>query len=191
MNKIAIFASGSGSNAENIVNYFKRSDFEVDFLFLTNNPDAYIITRAKALDVEIEVFTRSEFYEEDVVQCRLIDFGCDFIVLAGFLWLIPSGLINKYKGRMVNIHPALLPHYGGKGMYGRKIHEAVVANKEVETGISIHYVDENYDEGAMIAQYHCEVKEDDSPSDVEKKVHELEYKYYPMIIEKLLKEKAL
>ncbi len=187
MNKIAVFASGSGSNAENIVNYFKRGNKRVEFLFLTNNSKAYVVTRAEVLGVEIEVFGRDGFYNSDRVIKKLEDFSCDLIVLAGFLWLIPPSLIDIYKGKMVNIHPALLPKYGGKGMYGHRIHEAVVSNKESETGISIHYVDQNYDEGKMIAQYKCKVEEGDTPEMVEEKVHQLEYKYYPLEIEKLLK----
>ncbi len=187
MSSIAVFASGSGSNAENIVEYLKKAYFDLDFYFFTNNKKAYVIDRARKLDVSLTLFSREEFYESDKIVEKLKECECDLIVLAGFLWLVPQNLVKAFKGRIINIHPALLPKYGGKGMYGRKIHEAIVANQETETGITIHYVDEKYDEGKVIFQARCAVDPNDTPEIVENKVHELEYKYYPKIIDDILK----
>ncbi len=186
MSKVAIFASGSGSNAENIVKYFEDRLDRSNFHFLTNNSKAFVIARARNLNVSLTLFSRDDFYNTDKVINQLKNMGCELIVLAGFLWLVPSNIIKTFKGRIINIHPALLPKYGGKGMYGSKIHKAVVANKEKETGITIHYVDENYDEGKVIQQVKCEVLPGDTYEDVEKKVHNLEYAYYPKVIEEIL-----
>ncbi len=186
MSRVAVFASGSGSNVENIVKYFSGRLSSDDFSIYCNNKNAFVINRAKELGIKITLFSREDFYNTDIIVDQLKDEGCEIVVLAGFLWLIPDNLVNAYKGKIINIHPALLPKYGGKGMYGKKVHEAVVANKEKESGITIHYVDSNYDEGKVIFQAKCEVTEDDSASDVEDKVHELEYKYYPKVIEQLL-----
>ncbi len=187
MSRVAVFASGSGSNAENIVKYFSGRLSSDDFSFFTNNKNALVIERAKQLGVKITLFSREEFYNSDLILNQLKEEGCELIVLAGFLWLIPQNLIRAYKGRMINIHPALLPKYGGKGMYGKKVHEAVIDNKESESGITIHFVDENYDEGKIVYQAKCEVLPSDTASDVEQKVHALEYEYYPKVIEDLLK----
>jgi phosphoribosylglycinamide formyltransferase-1 len=189
MSSIAVFASGSGSNAENIVDYLKKAHFDLDFYFFTNNKKAYIIDRARKMNVSVTLFSREEFYESDKIVEKLKECECDLVVLAGFLWLVPQNLVKAFKGRIINIHPALLPKYGGKGMYGRKIHEAIVANKETETGITIHYVDEKYDEGRVIFQARCVVNPGDTPEIVEEKVHELEYKYYPKVIEEILTAK--
>ncbi len=186
MSKIAIFASGSGSNAENIIKYFKGRLKTSDFHILTNNPKAYVNERADNLNVKLTLFTKDEFYNSNKILEILQNEGTDLIVLAGFLWLVPNNLVGAYKDKIINIHPALLPKYGGKGMYGHKIHEAVVANKETETGITIHFVDENYDEGKIIQQIKCDVLPDDSAADVEEKIHKLEYKYYPEVVEHLL-----
>ncbi|MCW3803988.1 phosphoribosylglycinamide formyltransferase [Plebeiibacterium marinum] len=188
MSKVAIFASGSGSNAENIVNFFKGKSFNTEFRFFTNKKDAFVNQRAKKLGINITVFDKNEFYNTDKVLNELIVGEYDIVVLAGFLWLIPEGLVKAFKGRIVNIHPALLPKYGGKGMYGKKVHEAVVANSDSETGITIHMVDERYDEGKVLFQKACKVDKGDSAEDVEQKVHALEYKYYPVVIEKLLND---
>ncbi|TLX75013.1 phosphoribosylglycinamide formyltransferase [Labilibacter sediminis] len=186
MSSVAVFASGSGSNAENIVKYFEGRLFSADFHFLTNNKKAFVIERARKLNVKCTLFNREEFYNSDAIVEKLQDEGCELIVLAGFLWLVPENIINAFKGKIINIHPALLPKYGGKGMYGSKIHEAVVANGETETGITIHYVDENYDEGKIIHQVKCDVLPTDTAADVESKIHALEYKHYPEVVEKLL-----
>lgn len=186
MKKIAIFASGSGTNAENIARYFSdKPDYEISAI-LSNNSDAFVLSRAKNLDIPSMVFTRSEFRDTNLVIDYLVEKEVDFIVLAGFLWLIPTNLLRKYPNAIVNIHPALLPKYGGKGMYGMNVHKAVVENKERETGISIHMVNEKYDEGKIVFQAKCEVLESDSPDDVANKIHDLEQEFFPKIIEQLL-----
>ena len=184
MKKIAIFASGSGSNAQNIIGYFKDSrSIEIDSLW-SNNEKAYALIRAEKLGVETFTFTKDSFYNSIEVLEKLNDRKVDMIVLAGFLWLVPRNLTEEFT--IINIHPALLPKYGGKGMYGKYVHEAVVANKEKESGISIHYVNEKYDEGNLIFQATCELSETDSPDDVAAKVHELEYEHFPKVIEELV-----
>ncbi len=187
MSKVALFASGGGSNVENIVKYFEGVLSKDDFHVFTNKKTAFVNERALQLDVKLTLFSREDFYTTTKVIDILEDDQTDLIVLAGFLWLVPSALIQKFKGKIINIHPALLPKYGGKGMYGSKIHEAVVKNKETETGITIHYVDENYDEGKIIFQTKFKVDVSDTAEMVESKIHELEYKYYPEVIKKLLK----
>lgn len=182
--KIAIFASGSGTNAENIIKYFDKNKFiEVDSLW-SNNPSAYALTRAASLGVDTFVFNRKQLYESGKVHSTLKEHKIDLIVLAGFLWLIPDDMINDFT--IINIHPALLPKYGGKGMYGIKVHQAVVASGDKETGISIHYVNDKYDEGEIIFQAKCSVKPDDTPEKIAHKIHKLEYKYFPEVIEKIL-----
>jgi phosphoribosylglycinamide formyltransferase-1 len=186
MNKIAIFASGSGSNAENIVKYFAdNTSVEVDCI-LSNKADAYVLERAKNLGIESFVFNRDEFYSSTKVLDILQERNIDFIVLAGFLWLIPDYLTEFFADNMVNIHPALLPKYGGKGMYGMNVHKAVVAAGEKKTGITIHYVNEKYDDGNIIFQATCAVSDEDSPEDVAEKVHALEYEHFPRVIEQIL-----
>ncbi len=186
MKKIAIFASGSGSNAENIARYFSdKPDFEISAI-LSNNTNAFVLSRAKNLNIPTFVFSRSEFNETDKIVDFLAEKQVDFIVLAGFLWLLPLNLLRKFPNSIVNIHPALLPKYGGKGMYGMNIHKAVVANKETETGITIHMVNEKYDEGKIVFQTKCDVFPNDTADDVAEKIHQLEYEFFPKIIEQLL-----
>ena len=187
MNRIAIFASGSGTNAQNIINYFKKVPGIAVSLVLSNRSSAYVLQRAKALGVEAENFTRADIYETDQLIDRLEKAGIDFIVLAGFLWLIPTSLIKAYPNRILNIHPALLPKYGGKGMYGDRVHEAVREAGEKETGITIHYVNEQYDEGQVIFQARCALDPGDDVTQIAAKVHALEYEYYPKIIENVIK----
>ena len=190
MNKLALFASGSGSNVENFVNYFAgKQDTEIS-LVLCNNPDAYVIERCKRLDIKCITFNRDTFYNSTDILDILKEHGINFIVLAGFLWLIPSYLINAFEKKMVNIHPALLPKFGGKGMYGDNVHKAVVANAEKESGITIHYVNERFDEGEIIFQATCPVQPVDTYKEVAEKVHKLEYKHFPEVIEKLLNRKS-
>jgi phosphoribosylglycinamide formyltransferase-1 len=185
-NKIAIFASGSGSNAENISRFFKQhSGIEV-CLFLTNKPDAPVIERAKKLGIPCFIFSRDDFYNSDRVVNELREYNIDFIVLAGFLWLIPSALIHNFPKRIINIHPALLPKYGGKGMYGTRVHQAVIENGEKESGITIHYVNAEYDAGAIIFQAKCPVDSKETPESLAQKVHKLEYEHFPRVIEKVL-----
>jgi phosphoribosylglycinamide formyltransferase-1 len=184
MVKIAIFASGSGSNAENIVNYFKGSkDIKVSLL-LTNNPSAGVIERGKRLNVPVIVFSKTIFTQTEEVVSLLKDNGVDWVILAGFLWLVPKNLIQAYTDRMINIHPALLPNYGGKGMWGHHVHEAVVANGEKESGITIHYVNEHYDEGKVIFQAKCTLDLNETAESLANKIHELEYEHFPKVIEK-------
>jgi phosphoribosylglycinamide formyltransferase 1 len=188
MKNIAIFASGSGSNAENISNYFADKEDVKIVLILTNSKHAYVLERAKKLNIPAVVFNRNDFYDTNHVIDKLISFKTDFIVLAGFLWLIPDNLIKKFPKRMVNIHPALLPKYGGKGMFGMKVHEAVKEANEIETGITIHYVNEKYDEGEIVFQEKVKIEEHDSPDEIAEKIHALEYEHFPRIIEKILKK---
>ncbi|WP_372752042.1 phosphoribosylglycinamide formyltransferase [Labilibaculum sp.] len=186
MKRLAIFASGSGSNAENIANYFKgKPEFEISAI-LSNNPSAFVLSRAKRLNIPTLVFSKSEFKETDEIINFLAEKKVDFIVLAGFLWLLPLNLLRKYPNSIVNIHPALLPKYGGKGMYGMKVHEAVIKNKEKESGITIHMINENYDEGKIVFQIKCNIETTDTAIDVAEKIHQLEYEFYPKIIEQLL-----
>lgn len=181
--KIAILASGSGTNAENIISYFRdHSGIEVS-LILSNRPEAYVLERARKNKIHSEVFSKNEMETSDAVLKILDGYKIDFIVLAGFLLRIPDSILKAYPGRIINIHPALLPKYGGKGMYGDKVHEAVVSAGEIESGITIHSVNEQYDEGNILFQAKCRVVPSDTPKDVAAKVHELEYKYFPAVIE--------
>lgn len=191
MKKIAIFASGSGSNAENIIQYFaQKPQFCVKSVFC-NVPDAYVLERAKKYRIPSFVFNREEFRNPDKVFRQLQEQEIDFIVLAGFLWLMPSFITAAWPNKIVNIHPALLPAYGGKGMYGHHVHEAVIAAGEKESGIAIHYVNDHYDQGAIIFQAKCPVLPTDTPDDLAARVHELEYRYFPQIIaETILKQEA-
>ena len=187
MTRIAIFASGSGSNAENISNYFKdNSNVEIS-LILTNNPNAFVIERAKNLGIESLIFSKSQFLKTDEILTFLDKNDINLIVLAGFLLKIPENLIKRFPNKIINIHPALLPKYGGKGMYGDNVHKAVIENKETESGITIHYVNENYDEGKIIFQAKCQITATDDYSDLAKKIHELEYEHFPKTIDFLLK----
>lgn len=183
--RIAIFASGSGSNAENIINYLSSRPDIVFPLILCNKKEAFVHERAKKLHIPSIIFDKNQLENGEVLSILQKE-GIDFIVLAGFLLKVPENILAAYPDRIVNIHPALLPKYGGKGMYGMKVHEAVVANGEKESGITIHYVNERYDEGAVIAQYKCEVLPGDSPEDVAQKIHALEYEYFPGVIEKVI-----
>ena len=186
MSKIAVFASGSGTNAENIALYFKdKSNVEIACI-LTNNPKAFVLKRAEKLGIPSLVFSKSDFKESTIVVDYLKEMEVDFVVLAGFLWLIPINLLKEFPGRIVNIHPALLPKYGGKGMYGMNVHKAVVDNKELESGITIHMVSDKYDEGKVVFQAKCKVESTDTAEDVAEKVHMLEYEHFPKIIEQLL-----
>ncbi len=182
MKKIAIFASGSGSNAQNIVEYFENNPLVKVQLILANKPDAFVLERAKNLGIPSIVFNRDDFYKSNNVLDILDINEIDFVVLAGFLWLIPDNLIHKYPSKIINIHPALLPKYGGKGMYGAKVHEAVRASGDKETGITIHYVNEKYDKGQIIFQTKTKIEKTDTPDSIAQKVHELEYKNFPKII---------
>ena len=186
MKKIALFASGSDSNAKTIIQYFaQKPQFCVKSVFC-NVPDAYVLERAKKYRIPTFVFNREEFRNPDKVFRQLQEQEIDFIVLAGFLWLMPSFITASWPNKIVNIHPALLPAYGGKGMYGHYVHEAVIAAGEKESGITIHYVNDHYDQGAIIFQAKCPVLPTDTPDDLAARIHELEYRYFPEIIEKTI-----
>lgn len=186
MRHIAIFASGSGTNAENIIRYFSNKNSAKVSLVLSNKPQALVIKRAEALKVPALFFDRDDFYSNGKVLQYLESYSVDFIVLAGFLWLVPADIISKYAGRIVNIHPALLPSYGGKGMFGDVVHTEVIRNGEKESGITIHYVNNRYDEGDIIFQARCPVSPEDTPETLAKKIHELEYRHFPGVIENLV-----
>lgn len=183
---IAIFASGNGTNAENIIKYFSgNKDIKVKIV-MANKADAFVLERAHRLGIPTLYINREQWADATHILTLLHEQQIDFIVLAGFLARIPDALLHAYPNRIVNIHPSLLPKFGGKGMYGNKVHEAVVAAGETESGITIHYLNEHYDEGQIIAQYRCPVMPNDTPQDVATRVHALEYEYYPKVIEQLL-----
>lgn len=186
---IVILASGSGTNTENIIRYFQSSDVARVVLVVSNKADAYVLERAKRLQVPSLVIPRDKFLESGYVCSVLQEYHADLVVLAGFLLRIPDDMLAAYPQRIVNIHPSLLPKYGGKGMYGDKVHQAVVAAGEKESGITIHYIDGHFDEGVTIFQAKCPVLPDDTPEEVAHKVHALEYEYYPKVIERILAEK--
>ena len=186
MKRIAIFASGSGSNAENIYKYFEGNDQVAISLIVTNNPKAVVLERAARLKIPFLCTTRKQFYQTNEVVDILMSQAIDLIVLAGFLWLIPENLITAFPKRIINVHPALLPKYGGKGMYGHHVHEAVKSNQEKETGITIHYVNEHYDEGSIIFQAKCSLESKDTVMDIAEKIHVLEFEHFPKVIEGIL-----
>lgn len=186
---IVILASGSGTNTENIIRYFQSSDVARVVLVVSNKADAYVLERAKRLQVPSLVIPRDKFLESGYVCSVLQEYHADLVVLAGFLLRIPDDMLAAYPQRIVNIHPSLLPKYGGKGMYGDKVHQAVVAAGEKESGITIHYIDGHFDEGVTIFQAKCPVLPDDTPKEVAHKVHALEYEHYPKVIEQILAEK--
>lgn len=185
MNNIAILASGSGTNAENIIRYFSNHPNIRVTLVATDNPNAYVIERAKRWAVPVVVFSMEELRNGVLLNLLKLN-NTGLIVLAGFIKLVPEQVVNAFPGRIVNIHPALLPAYGGKGMYGNKVHEAVIAKGESESGITIHYVNTRYDEGDIIYQAKCEVSPTDTPATLAQKVHQLEYLHYPRVIESIL-----
>lgn len=186
MKNIAVLASGSGTNAENIIRYFASRESGRVALVLTNRQHAYVLERAGRLGVPHACFAKEDWADGGPILDVLREHRIDFVVLAGFLARVPDVVLHAYPNKMINIHPSLLPKFGGKGMYGDRVHEAVVAAGETESGITIHYTNERYDEGAVIAQYRCALSPTDTPADVAAKIHELEYKYYPVVIEQLL-----
>lgn len=186
MKNIAILASGSGTNAENIIKYFSNRNSAKVAIVLSNKRDAFVLERAAKLNIPSVFFDRDDFYNSDKVSGYLKKYNIDFIVLAGFLWLVPAAILEAFPGKVVNIHPALLPSYGGKGMYGEIVHKAVIENGEKESGITIHYVNEVYDNGDIIFQERCRVMPDDTPDSLAHRIHELEYKYFPQVIENLV-----
>ncbi len=180
--RLAIFASGSGSNAENIVRYFNGKHVNVSMVFV-NNPRAGVISRMQHLNVAIYLFNKNMLYETNEILMALKSNSIDFIVLAGFLWLIPSSIIDAYPQKILNIHPALLPRYGGKGMYGDKVHQQVIANRETVSGITIHEVNQFYDKGRILFQATCPVLATDTIESLANRIHTLEYYHFPLVIE--------
>lgn len=182
MKKIAVFASGSGSNAERLVDFFKsRTDAKVTMI-VCNKPDAGVVARAHRLRIPLVLISKRSFYESDSVLYTLKQEGVDAIVLAGFLWLIPDYLISAFEGRMINLHPALLPAYGGKGMYGHKVHEAVIANQETKSGITIHLVNPEYDKGEILAQFETTIAPGETAESLALKIHALEHAHLPEVV---------
>ena len=193
MIKIAIFASGNGTNAQRITEYFgeRQGVITVD-LILSNKKDAFVLERAKKLGVTSMTFSRQEFYESASITDLLKDHAIEYIVLAGFLWLVLDSILKAFPDRILNIHPALLPKYGGNGMFGMKVHEAVIASHDKESGITIHLVNERYDEGQILFQAKCIIGDSDTPVSLAEKIHALEYNYYPQVIENfILKDTSL
>ena len=189
MRKIAIFASGTGSNAKKIIEYFDAHREIQVALIVSNRADAPVLNHARAHQIDFLVLDRKSFYETSSLLQQLEQHAINFIVLAGFLWLIPPYLVTAYDKRMINIHPALLPKYGGKGMYGMHVHRAVKAANEQETGITIHYVNEKYDDGAVVFQAKTSLSPTDGPETIAKKVQQLEHQHFAPVIEDLLMEK--
>ena len=183
--RIVIFASGAGSNAQKIIDHFRNTDSGEVVLIVCNNPEAGVLKIAEHEKIPTLVIERKKFLEDGYIN-ELKEYKPDLIVLAGFLWKVPAILITCYQNKIVNIHPALLPKYGGKGMYGHHVHEAVIHENEKESGITIHYVDEIYDHGRILFQAKCKVDETDTPASLADKIHQLEHKYYPEVIATLL-----
>jgi len=186
--KIAIFASGSGTNAENIVDYFKTDNHIKVSLILSNKNSAYVLERARKLNIKSTVFTPDQLNNSTFIDSILDEEKIDAIILSGFLLKVPDRLISKYSGRIINIHPALLPKFGGKGMYGMKVHKAVIDSGDTQSGITIHLVDEHYDNGTILFQSTCNIEPGDTPESLAEKIHKLEYRYFPEVIEKYLQE---
>ncbi len=189
MKKIVIFASGSGTNTQNIIEYFHSGELARVRLILSNKKGAKVLERAKKLNVPAVCFTKDELNNTDKIISILEKENPDIIVLAGFLLKFPENILSRFPDKVINIHPALLPKYGGKGMYGMRVHQAVIENQETQTGITIHYVNENYDEGAILFQKSIPVSNTDTPETLAQKIHALEYKYFPEVIEQLLVSK--
>ena len=189
MKNIAVFASGTGSNAKKIIEHFENSPLARVALIVCNKPGAGVLEIARNYKVPTLIIEKERFFNGDAYVTQFLEKQIDFIVLAGFLWKIPSKLIAAYPEKIINIHPALLPKYGGKGMYGSKVHEAVIAAGDPESGISIHFVNEVYDDGRIIFQVTCPVMKEDTPATLAARVHDLEHAHFPRIIEELLFEK--
>ncbi|CCX66812.1 phosphoribosylglycinamide formyltransferase [Prevotella sp. CAG:1058] len=182
MTNIAVFVSGNGTNCENIIKYF-QDDNDINIsLVISNRQDAYALKRAAKYGVTCKVLSKSEINDEHIILPILQKFSIDFIVLAGFMLIVPEFIINKYYNKVINIHPSLLPKFGGKGMYGHHVHEAVKAAGETETGITIHFVNNICDGGEIIAQFKINLTQHDSVEDIESKIHLLEQKHFPNVI---------
>ena len=185
MNRIAIFASGNGTNAQRIIDYFKESNTAIS-LIVCNKESAFVLKRAEKENIPTLLINKDMFYKTEEIVTRLLNEKIDLIVCAGFLWKIPDNILRTFYNKVINIHPALLPKFGGKGMYGIHVHKAVIEAGEKESGITIHYLNEHYDEGEVILQKKCKVEKNDTPEALAKKIHELEYEWYPLAIEKIL-----
>lgn len=185
--RIVIFASGNGTNAENIIKYFQRTQFAEVVLVLSNKKDAKVLERAEKLNVEAVSFKNDELFSKEGVLEILKTSEPDLIVLAGFLLKFPEIIIKEFPNKVINIHPALLPKYGGKGMYGNFVHESVLKNGEEETGITIHYINEDYDEGVIISQKKVKLSKTETSETIAKKVHDLEYEWFPKVLEEVIK----
>ncbi|MCR4660354.1 MAG: phosphoribosylglycinamide formyltransferase [Bacteroidales bacterium] len=181
--RLAVLGSGNGTNAQRIAEYFSGNPAVEVACIVYNKPDAYIATRARNLGIEARYFGRDDFYRSNRVADYLAQKKTDWVILAGFLWLVPANLLQAYPGHIINIHPALLPLYGGRGMYGEHVHEAVIAHHETESGITIHLVDEQYDHGTILFQARCSVSPNDTPDTLAQKIHSLEYEHFPRVIE--------
>ncbi|GAB4464130.1 MAG: phosphoribosylglycinamide formyltransferase [Bacteroidales bacterium] len=179
---LAILASGSGTNAENIVRYFAENKEVSVKLILTNNPNAGVIERMQKYNLSVRAFNREEFYQQNTILELLLRSKIDYVILAGFLWLVPEKIIEVFENKIINIHPALLPAYGGKGMYGHHVHQKVIENNETCSGITIHLVNKEYDKGTILFQAVCKIKENDTADTLAQKIHSLEYQYFPQII---------
>jgi phosphoribosylglycinamide formyltransferase-1 len=188
MKNIVLFASGTGTNAENIALFFRNNPEVNVSCILSNRSTAGVLDKAKRLDIKTMVFDKVMFSGSDIILDFLIQESPDLIILAGFLWLVPAKIVQAFPNKIVNIHPALLPNYGGKGMYGDRVHKAVIDSGEKESGITIHYVNEKYDDGDIIFQGRCKVEDTDTPESLAQKVHQLEYRYYPEVILKVLNQ---
>jgi phosphoribosylglycinamide formyltransferase-1 len=186
--RIAIFASGSGSNAQKIMEHFKRNSEAEVVLILTNNPQAYVLQRADNFEIPSHIFTRDEFYKTDNIIKLLKNLQVDLIVLAGFLWLVPENLLKAFPNKIINLHPALLPKYGGKGMYGDHVHKAVLTAREEESGITIHFVNEKFDEGEILHQSRFKIEPGDTLEMIKFKGQQLEHQHFPRVIESLLRK---
>ena len=183
---VAIFASGTGSNAKKIVEHFKHNPYINVSLIVSNRADAPVLEMAHENGIPTVIIDRTSFYQSEDILKIFNNFSINFVVLAGFLWLVPTYLVRAFEHRMVNIHPALLPKYGGKGMYGMRVHEAVKKAGDTETGITIHFVNEHYDDGDIVFQARCPISEADTPEDIAQNIHRLEHRHFPEVIEKLL-----
>lgn len=185
MKRLVILASGSGSNAENIIRYFENHNKVNITSVVTNKKEAKVLDRAKKLNIPSQYFSKKSFFEEQVVLDHLLK-NADYVILAGFLLKIPQNIVDAFPNKIINIHPALLPKFGGKGMYGMNVHKAVKELCETETGITIHYVNEKYDEGAIIFQAKTPVSITDTPEDIAANIHKLEYANFPRVIEETI-----
>lgn len=188
MKRLAIFASGSGTNAENIITHFKENDLATVSLIVTNNANAGVIERSQRLNVPVVIVPKIEFSNPHILIQTLKDYNIDMIVLAGFLLLVPAELIKEYQNRIINIHPALLPKFGGKGFYGANVHQKVIETKSMISGITIHYVNKNFDEGEIIFQAACHIDSIDTSESLAGKIHNLEKMYFPVVIEKIVQQ---